>query len=63
MFGWRKYEPEMFTATRSGGRPISRQALACSQAERIAQSVMGRIRPVSSASGMNLAGETRSSSG
>ena len=49
---------ETFTATRTGARPAFCQAMLWKQAWRITHSPIGRIRPVSSASGMKSAGET-----
>ncbi|MPN57089.1 hypothetical protein SDC9_204783 [bioreactor metagenome] len=50
-------------ATYRSAMPLSSQALACWQALRRTRSPSGRMRPVSSAIGMNSAGETIPRSG
>ncbi len=50
--------PETLTAMRATGSPSSTHSLAWRQAVRSTHSPIGRIRPVSSATGMNSAGGT-----
>ncbi len=55
---WANCCTDTFTATRGTGTPSSRQVLAWAQAVRSTHSPMGTIRLVSSATGMNSAGDT-----
>ena len=57
-FSSRNSIAETFTAMVVSGRPASTQARACLHASRSTQLPIGRIRPQSSATGMNCAGET-----
>jgi len=50
--------PATLTAMRVIGSPSSRQALACRHAVRSTHAPIGRIKPVSSAIGMNSVGGT-----
>ena len=59
----RNWSTEMFTATRTGGIPLSIQHRACSQAACNTQSPIETIKPESSAIGMKSAGDTVPNSG
>ena len=57
------WRADRLTAMHTGGRPSRCQATFCAQAVCSTQLPIGTIRPVSSATGMNLAGATVPRSG
>jgi hypothetical protein len=57
--GWWNCRAERFTATGGTARPWSSQARCCRHTARSVHSPSGSISAVSSASGMNCAGDTR----
>ena len=56
---WRNWRADRLTATWMRPSPAAAQPAASRQALRSAHSPIGTIRPLSSASGMNCAGDTR----